>query len=59
MVLIGKEEAEYLRRKFPHLNIVRTMKQHSDRHRYYVEESMKVMNALRNFERSKTYEGWW
>jgi hypothetical protein len=60
MVLIGKEEAEYLRRRFPRLNIVRTMKQHSKRHRYYVEESMKVMNALRNFEKGKNvYEGGW
>ncbi len=53
MVLIGKEEAEYLRGRFPNLNIVRTMKAHSQRHRYYVEESMKVLNALKNFEKEK------
>lgn len=53
MVLIGKEEAEYLRRRFPRLNIVRTMKSHSQRHRYYVEESMKVLNALKHFEMEK------
>ena len=60
MVLIGKEEAEYLRRKFPYLNIVRTMKAHSQRHRYYVDESMKVLNALKSFEKGKnTYEAGW
>ncbi len=53
MVLIGKEEAEYLRKRFPSLNIVRTMKAHSQRHRYYVEESFKVLNALKNFEKEK------
>jgi hypothetical protein len=50
MILIGKEEAEYLRRRFPNLNIVRTMKSHSQRHRYYTEETQKVLRALMNFD---------
>ena len=53
MTLIGKEEAEYLRKRFPRLNIVRTMKAHSQRHHYYVEESMKVLNALKYFDKEK------
>lgn len=53
MVLIGKDEAEYLRRRFPNLNIVRTMKAHSQRHRYYVEESNKVLNALKYYEKER------
>ena len=60
MVKIGNEEAEYLRKRFPNLNIVRTMKAHSQRHRYYVEESMKVLNALKTFEKGKNvYEAAW
>lgn len=46
MILITKDEAESVRRCFPDVHIVRTMKQHSDRHRYYCEESWKVLRFL-------------
>lgn len=46
MICIGKAEAEYLRKKYPNLQIHRTVKQHSNRHRYYVEESPKVLKSL-------------
>ena len=49
MIRIGKEEAAYLRDRFPDVTITRTMKQKSKRHRYYVEESRKVLNALDKF----------
>ena len=49
MIRIGKEEASYLRERFPDLTITRTMKQKSKRHRYYVEESRKVLGALEQF----------
>lgn len=55
MILISKEEAEYLRHKFPNLNIVRTMKAHSQRHRYYAEESQKVLTALKNYDKEKAH----
>ena len=55
MILISKEEAEYLRQKFPNLNIVRTMKAHSQRHRYYAEESQKVLTALKNYDKEKAH----
>lgn len=53
MVMIDKDEAMYLRNRFKWLNVVRTMKAHSDRHRYYVEESDKVMNALKQYRGKK------
>lgn len=49
MIRIGKEEAAYLRERFPDVTITRTMKKKSRRHRYYVEESRKVLSALERF----------
>lgn len=46
MTLINKEESEQIRSKFPYAHIARTMKQDSKRHRYYCEESPRVMNYL-------------
>ena len=51
LVLITKEEKEAIRAKFPHLDIVRTMRQRSKRGRYYMEEApqaMKYLRAIRN-----------
>lgn len=50
MIIINKEEACIIRKKFPNVHIVRTMKQKSKRHRYYCEENkraMKLLNRLR------------
>ena len=52
MIRIDKAEAEHLRKRFPDITITRTMKQRSKRHRYYVEESYKVLNALAAFRKS-------
>ena len=46
MVLINKDEKDAIREKFPKVNIVRTMKQRSARHRYYCEEAPQVMRYL-------------
>ena len=46
MVLITREEKIAIREKFPKINIVRTMRQRSSRHRYYMEESPKAMQYL-------------
>ena len=51
LVLITKAEKEAMREKFPHLDIVRTMRQRSSRGRYYMEEApqaMKYLRAVRN-----------
>ena len=50
MVLISKAEKEMIRERFPRVNIVRTMRQKSKRHRYYCEEvpqAMRYLNELR------------
>ena len=46
MLAINKTEAEAIRKRFPDAHIVRTMKQRSKRHRYYCEETSKVLNLI-------------
>lgn len=46
MILISKEEKDVISKAFPDAHIVRTMKQKSNRHRYYCEESNSVMKYL-------------
>ena len=46
MVLITKPEKEAILERFPKVNIVRTMRQRSKRHRYYCEEAPQVMRFL-------------
>lgn len=59
MINISKAEKDAISARFPNAHIVRTMKQKSKRHRYYCEETRRVVqfiNQLRgigvdNFER--------
>lgn len=46
MVAITKDEAQMIRERFPYAHIVRTMKQKSKRHKYFCEESRKVIAFL-------------
>lgn len=46
MILITKDEKDYISKNFPKAHIVRTMKQKSKRHRYYCEEAPSVMRYL-------------
>lgn len=46
MIAITKSEKDAIRQKFPGIHIVRTMKQRSDRHRYYCEETAQVLRYL-------------
>lgn len=46
MILISKEEAKVIRKKYPHVSITRTMKQHSNRGRYYMTEDAKAMKEI-------------
>jgi hypothetical protein len=52
LIVINKEEAEELRRQIPSVHVHRTAKQRSKRHRYFVEESYKVLALLQKL-RSK------
>lgn len=47
MVIITKEEKNLIRERFPNVHIVRTMKNRSKRHRYYMEEKQEPMKMLR------------
>lgn len=50
MILISREEKQAVLEKFPSVHIVRTMKQDSKRHRYYMVEEpgpMKVIKQMR------------
>lgn len=47
MVSITKDEKIEICKLLPNAHIVRTMKQDSRRHHYYMEESMAAMRALR------------
>lgn len=47
MVAINASEKEAITAKFPNIGIVRTMKQDSKRHHYYMEEDRGAMEMLR------------
>jgi len=51
MVLITKEEKDAILTRFPKVNIVRTMKQRSKRHRYYCEEAPGIVRYLNQLRR--------
>lgn len=54
MIAITASEKEAIREKFPRVHIVRTMKQDSKRHHYYMVEDgapMKLLRSLRGLER--------
>lgn len=52
MIAITASEKEAIREKFPRVHIVRTMKQDSKRHHYYMDGApMKLLRSLRGLER--------
>jgi len=54
VIAITVSEKEAIREKFPRVHIVRTMKQDSKRHHYYMVEDgapMKLLRSLRGLER--------
>lgn len=55
MVLIGKEEAKAIRRKFPALHLVRTCKQKSKRGRYFCEERPDVLAYITLLRKADVY----
>lgn len=46
MVLISKEEAKEVRKRFPFAHIYRTARQKSKRHRYWCSEEPEVLNLI-------------
>ena len=53
MIAITVSEKEAISKKFPHVHIVRTMRQDSKRHHYYMVEDgapMKLLRSLRGTE---------
>jgi len=46
LIAISKEEKDAIREQLPNVHIVRTMRQKSKRHRYYCEETRRVMQLL-------------
>lgn len=47
MVEITQFEKEAIKKRYPEVHIVRTMKQDSKRHHYYMTEDRKPMEMLR------------
>ena len=46
MILVTKEEALLLRKKYPDYKVARTMVQRSGRHRYYATEREDMMRDI-------------
>lgn len=46
MVLINKEEKEFIQQRCPDMTFVRTVRQKSKRHHYYMTETPKAMRLL-------------
>lgn len=47
MILVTKDESFKLRKLYPDVSIYRTLKQRSNRGKYYAEESQRVINFIR------------
>lgn len=56
MIAITATEKQVICKKYPNARIVRTMKQDSKRHHYYMEESgapMRYLNTIRGTNNTK------
>lgn len=54
MISISLEEANAIRARYPHVCIVRTMKQRSSRHHYWCDESLDAVEMLRRLRKAET-----
>lgn len=52
LIAISAKEKQIIAETFPMVHIRRTVKQKSNRHRYYMEESRDAMRVLRSLRRS-------
>jgi hypothetical protein len=53
LIVINKDEAAELRRQIPSVHVHRTAKQRSKRHKYFVEESYKVLALLQKLRKEE------
>jgi hypothetical protein len=53
LIVVNKEEATELRRQIPSVHVHRTAKQRSKRHKYFVEESYKVLALLQKLRKEE------
>lgn len=56
MISITEEEKKTISAKYPNVHIVRTMRQDSKRHHYYMEEvggAMRMLKMMRGIEAPK------
>lgn len=53
MIAITADEKKIIREKYPEVHIVRTMKQDSKRHHYYMTEDKKPMKLLRELRKDR------
>lgn len=53
MILISRDEKQAVLEKFPNVHIVRTMKQDSKRHRYYMVEDPGPMRLIKQMRGEK------
>ena len=56
MIAITLQEKSMIKERYPNVPIVRTMRQRSKRHRYYMEEQpgpMRLLNSLRGLEQKR------
>lgn len=58
MILISRDEKLAVQERFPNIHVVRTCKQKSKRHRYYMVEepgAMRMIKKMRGIEDEKPY----
>ena len=55
MIAITAEEKKIIKEQYPDVHIVRTMKQDSKRHHYYMTEDKKPMKLLRRLRETGCY----
>lgn len=53
MIAITKNEKAEINKRFPNAHIVRTMKQKSKRHRYYCEETDRVLAFIKSLREGR------
>lgn len=55
MIAITADEKKIIHEQYPDVHIVRTMKQDSKRHHYYMTEDKKPMKLLRKLRENNNY----
>jgi hypothetical protein len=54
LITITAREKEVICKQLPNVHIVRTMRQHSGRHRYYMTEDVRAMRLLNSLRKQGT-----